>query len=112
MNKRDPDWCSVPLSALPFLLIPCIAVLAGVLLPILARLKTAEVTSLYGIGVGTGVLGGLLLMFARLPLYRERRFWTAGPQHLDRKHRRLYWLAYTFVAGSLLLLMVVWLRTR
>ena len=112
MNKRDPDWCYVPPAALPFLVIPCIAVLAGMLLPTVARLKTAEITTLYGIGLGLGALGALLLLFARFPLYRERRFWTAGPRQLDQKHRRLYWLAYAFVAVSLLLLLVVWLRTK
>jgi hypothetical protein len=112
MNKRDPDWCYVPPAALPLLVIPCIAVLAGMLLPIAARLKTVEVTTLYGLGVGSGVLGALFLLFARLPLYRERRFKTAGPRHLDQKHRRLYWLACVFIAVSLLLLLVVWLRMK
>jgi hypothetical protein len=31
---------------------------------------------------------------------------------LDRKHRRIYWLAYAFVVASLLLLGVVWLRAH
>ena len=112
MNKRDPDWCYVPPDALALLLIPLIAVLAGVLLPLVARLKTTEVSTLYGVGVGAGILGALLLVLARLPLYRERRFWTVGPRQLDRKHRRFYWLAYACIAASLLLLSVVWLRTR
>ena len=63
-------------------------------------------------GLGLGVLGALLLLFARLPLYRERRFWTVGPRQLDQKHRRFYWLAYAFVTASLLLMLVVWLRTK
>ncbi len=58
------------------------------------------------------MVGALLLLLARLPLYRERRFWTVGPRQLDQKHRRLCWLAYAFVTVSLLLLLVVWLRTR
>ncbi len=67
---------------------------------------------MYGLGVGAGILGVLLLLLARLPLYRERRFWTVGPRELDRKHRRFYWLAYACVASSLVLLLVVWLGTR
>ena len=112
MNKRDPDWCYVPPDALALLLIPFVALLAGVLLPVVARLKTTEVGTLYGIGVGAGILGSVLLFLARLPLYRQRRFWTLGPRQLDRKHRWFYWLAYACIAGSLLLLLVVWLRTR
>ena len=112
MNKRDPDWCYVPPGAVPFLLIPFIAVLAGVLLPVVARLKTTEVGTVYGIGVAAGIVGALLLPVARLPLYREQRFWTVGPRKLDRKHRCFYWSAYACIGSSLLLLLVVWLRTR
>jgi hypothetical protein len=52
-----------------------------------------------------------LLFIARLPLYRQRRFWTFGPRQLDRKHRRFYWLANTAVVVSVLLLLLVLLRT-
>ena len=112
MSKRDTDWCYIPPAAVPFLIIPCITVLAGMLLPVVARLRSAEVGSLYWVGVGAGAVGALLLLLARLPLYREHRFWTAGPRQLDQKHRRFYWLAYGFITASLLLLLVVWLRTR
>jgi hypothetical protein len=115
MKKRDSDWYIPPeaLGLLSTLLsIPCIAVLIGVLLPIVAGLKTADVVALYGVGVGAGVVGAALLFIARIPLYRRRRFWTFGPRYLDRKHRRIYWLAYAFVSTGLLLFWVVWLRTR
>ena len=112
MSKRDPDRYYVPPAALPLLVIPCIVVLAGVLLPVVTLFKTAEVTSFYGIGLGLGVLGALLLLVARLPFYRERRFWTVGPRQLDRKHRWYYGLAYACIAVSLLSLLVAWLRTR
>ena len=115
MSKRNSDWY-VPPEALgllsTLLLVPSIAVLAGILLPIVARLKTADVVALYGIGVGVGVVGAVLLFAARVPLYRQRRFWRFWPRCLDRKHRRIYWLAYGFVSAGLLLLWVVWLRTR
>jgi hypothetical protein len=115
MKKRDSDWY-IPSEALgllsTLLLVPCIAVLIGILLPVVAGLKTADVVALYGMGVGAGVVGAALLFIARVPLYRQRRFWTFGPRYLDRKHRRIYWLAYAFVSAGLLLLWVVWLRTR
>src|SRR5258708_4140855 len=115
MKKRDSDWYIPPetlglLSTL--LLVPFIGVLAGILLPIVVWLKTADVVALYAFGVGAGVVGASLLFIARIPLYRQGRFWTFGPRHLDRKHRRIYWLAYGCVAAALLLLWVVWLRTR
>src|SRR5205823_11855212 len=115
MSKRNSD-CYIPSEALgllsTLLLVPSIGVLAGLLLPIVARLKTADVVALYGIGVGVGVVGAVLLFIARVHLYRQRRFWTFGPRCLDRKHRRIYWLAYAFVSAGMLLPWVVWLRTR
>jgi hypothetical protein len=114
MSKRDSNWY-VPADWLwhfgMFLIIPCVALLASILLPVIARLKTADIAALYFSGVAAGVLGVLLLFIARLPLYRARRFWTLGPRQLDRKHRRYYWLAYVAVTVSLLLLWIVWLRT-
>ncbi|MGA2788957.1 MAG: hypothetical protein ABSF60_15665 [Verrucomicrobiota bacterium] len=100
-----PDWGM-------FLVIPCIVVLSSILLPVLAQLKTGDMRALYGFGLGAGVIGVVLLFVARLPLYKQRRFWIIGPMQLDRKHRHIYWLAYVFVAASLLLLGVVWLRTH
>ena len=57
-----------------------------------------------------GVIGAMLLFVARLPLYKEGSFWTIGPKRLNRKHRRIYWLAWVFVAASLLLFGLVLLR--
>ena len=115
MSKRKSSWY-VPqdwLWHLGMLVnLVCIPVLAGMLLPVVARLKTTDIGTLYGVGVGAGVVGIFLLFIARLPLYRERRFWTVGPRQLDGKHRRVYWLAYACVTVGLLLLLVVWLRTR
>lgn len=114
MSKRDSQWY-VPADWLfhfgMLVIIPCIALLASLLLPVIAHLKTADVATLYAFGVGAGILGVLFLFIARQPLYRARRFWTIGPRHLDRKHRRYYWLAYVAVTVSLLLLWIVWVKT-
>jgi hypothetical protein len=113
MSKRDPNWYVPPdmLALLGmFLVLPAIALSASFLLPLVARLQTANLRALYGFGLGAGIAGAILLFAARLPLYKQRRFWTLGPGQLDRKHRRLYWLAHIFLAASLLLFAVVWLR--
>jgi hypothetical protein len=115
MSKRNSDWYIPPdwhwyLGM--FIVLPCIAVLASMLLPLVAQLKTADMRALYGFGLGAGVIGAVILFVVRLPLYRQRRFWTIGPMQLDRKYRRIYWLAYVFVAASLLLFGVVWLRVH
>ena len=92
-------------------IVPSVALLAGVLLPAFAGLKMGEVSVSYALGVGAGLLGVLLLFIARLPLYRARRSWTIDPRQLDRKHRLYYWVASVTVTISLLLLCMVWLRT-
>lgn len=113
MSKRDSNW-SIPADWMfhfgSLIIFASITLLAGLLLPILAELKSTELDNLYGWGVGTGTFGVFLLFLARQPLYRQRRFWTIGPRHLDRKHRVLYWLAYTAVAICLLLLCLVWMK--
>jgi hypothetical protein len=111
MSKRNSDWYIPPDWGM-FIVIPCVAVLSSILLPVVAQLKTADIRVLYGLGLGAGVISAVLLFVARLPLYEQRRFWTIGPMPLDRKHRRIYWLAYVFVVTGLLLLGVVWLRAH
>ena len=111
MSKRNSDWYIPPDWGM-FIVIPCVAVLASILLPVVAQLKTADIRVLYGLGLGAGVISAVLLFVARLPLYEQRRFWTIGPMPLDRKHRRIYWLAYVFVVTGLLLLGVVLLRAH
>ena len=91
--------------------IPCVYILAAFAVPAVAKLKTAEIGSLYRYGLGAGVLGIGLLFAARLPLYRQGWLLAFGPRQLDRWHRRIYWLAYAFVTVSLLLLSIVCLRT-
>jgi hypothetical protein len=116
MNKRDSDWY-IPPEARGLLLLVfgpmCFAVLSYVLLPVLACLawlKTADLPMVYNFGLGSGLLGIVMLFVARLPHYKQRQFWTIGPMRLDRKHRRIYWLAYVFVAASLLRLGIACLR--
>ena len=115
MSKRDSNWY-IPSDWLwhlgMLLTLFCSVVLSSVLLPVVSRLMTASVTVLYGVAVGVGVFGIVLLFVARLPLYRQHRFWTVGPRELDCKHRRFYWSAYAIVSLSLLLLWIVWLRTH
>jgi len=110
-KSRWSDWYFPPDLALllaPFILL----ILSWPFLRLAWELKRAEVLHLYYTALGCGVVGIVLLFFARLPLYRRRRFWTVGPRELDRFHRKLYKLAYVFVVLSILLLLVVWARVR
>jgi hypothetical protein len=115
MSKKRSDWY-LPEEVLGLLstlfLLPAIAILASRLLPSITTLQRIDVTSLFGAGLAAGVLGVILLFFARLPFYRQRRFWVFGPRELDRFHRRLYWLAYLIVLTSIGLFVIVWFRVR
>jgi hypothetical protein len=92
--------------------IAVVGVLATTLLPSVTSLRVEAAIKLYWVGVAAGIFGIVLLFLARLPLYRQRRFWTFGPGELDRFHRRLYWLAHLVVLVSIGLFFTVWLRLR
>ncbi len=111
MGKKSSDWYIPPDIAM-FLIIPSIVILSSMLLPAMAYIRRTEALGLFYDALGLGCLGCVLLFFARLPLYRQHRFWTFGPRELPNLHRKLYWLAYIFVAACILLLAFVWLKTR
>lgn len=93
-------------------IIAIIAILSGALLPVIGFLRRTEVTRLFWAGLAAGVFGIIFLFFARLPLYRQRRFLTWGPRALTGFHRRLYWLAYWMVLVSVGLLVFVGFRLK
>ena len=64
------------------------------------------------LAIGFAAVGITLLFLARLPLYRQRRFFSFGPQSLDAQHRRLYWRGYGFVAISIFLFLLLFALLR
>lgn len=108
-DKRDwhvpSDWKFIGLTQF---LVPTMMVLAAILLPVLSNLKTADFVPLYWSGFYVAGLGVLLLFFARLPLYRQRKFFTFGPKALPVFHRKLYWVAYSLVALAVLQFLMFW----
>jgi hypothetical protein len=84
-----------------------IAVPAWLLLPIVMRTEQGDPTLLIVV-IGLALCGISLLFLARLPLYRQRRFFTFGPGLLDARHRGLYRCAYVFITAAVVLLVVVW----
>jgi hypothetical protein len=113
MNNKSSD-SGLPEEVLGLLstlfFVPTIAVLAAAIFPVIA--SAGGLTYLYWGGVVAGVVGMVLLFFARLPFYRQRRFLVFGPRELDRSHRRLYWLAYAVLLVSTGLFGMVWLGTK
>jgi hypothetical protein len=58
-----------------------------------------------------GGVGSILLFCARIPLYRQRRFFTVGPKELHGVYRKLYFAAYTCIVPSMVLLSLMLLAT-
>lgn len=102
MNKNKSDW-QVPSDWVTmfglFTIVPATAFLAALLPPV----TSANVFGVYLCGLGLGCLGIVLLFFARMPLYRQRQFFTFGPKALPAFHRKLYWLAYVAIVSAILL---------
>jgi hypothetical protein len=115
-KQKKSDWWYLPpdwafFFGIYFIMMP-ILILSGCLLPYLSLAKSrGDVTLLY-IALALGGVGTVLLFFARLPLYRQRRFFTFGSRALDEHHRRLYRWAYRFIGGSVLLLLILWAIVR
>ena len=89
-----------------YIILP-IGLLSILILPALSYLRHQGVPVLFIPAIASGMVGTVLLFFARLPLYRQRLFFSVGPRSLDRTHRRLYWLAYAFVVASVALLLLL-----
>jgi hypothetical protein len=77
----------------------------------LFRARRGDPTMLY-VALVVAAVGVVLLFMARLPLYRERRFFTFGPGALDQRHRRLYRWAYGFIAAGVVLMVLLHLVMR
>jgi hypothetical protein len=115
MEKKSSNWYFPPdLGCLLFswIWIVLIMVLGGGILSLVSRLRSGDVLEIFYVSLGCSGIGTILLFLARLPLYRQRQFFSVGPWALDRSHRRLYWLAYVFIFASLGLLAIVWLRVK
>jgi len=58
----------------------------------------------YFIGIGVAALGASLVFYAKLPLYRQRRFLTFGPRAVAEQRRPFYrWGYVCALLGALLL---------
>ena len=64
----------------------CAALLASWLF----SLHGGEWIAVYGCALLTAISGAVCLFRAKLPLYRQRRFFTFGSRHLPQASRRIY----------------------
>lgn len=113
LNDKKSDWDFPPdmLALLGMAIVPLfLATLLGSLFTPLFRARSGDPTVLGAVGIAS--IGVVLLFVARLPLYRQRRFFTFGPGSLDEKHRRIYCWAYRFIGTSIVLLALLHLMLK
>ena len=88
-----------------FLLIAVVAVLASLVLEFFTRLSGTPWILCYGVGLFVAAVGVSLVFYAKLPLYRQRRFLTFGSRVLPESSRPFYRWGYRCVLFAVALLL-------
>ena len=105
--SRDKDSYPLFSPELVILFGPAlVAITAGLILVIFHRTKQGDSTFIFA-ALALALCGVVLLFFAKLPLYRQRKFFAFGPRLLNRRHRKLYRWGYCFIGASALLLIIL-----
>jgi disulfide bond formation protein DsbB len=55
------------------------------------------------ISIGLMVASIASLFYARLPLYKKKKFLTIGPKDLDQEHRKWYYFSYSCLVIAVVL---------
>ena len=77
-----------------FLVVALSAFLGSQVLTFFTGLTGARWVWCYAIALAVAVIGASLIFFAKLPLYRERRFFTFGSRALPEQRRPFYRWGY------------------
>lgn len=102
------DW----LAILAFNLSPLIALLVvAMLLPPLLNTMHGDPTFMLE-AMAIGCVGVVLLFIAKLPLYRQHKFFCFGPRLLPPRQRKLYWISYGFIVTSILIMVLLLIILR
>jgi len=106
----ESDWYFPP-DLIVLIGFPVFGLCAGFFLPWFTTVRHGNPTPFYA-SLLLACLGIVLLFFAKLPLYRQKKFFTFGARHLTGIHRKLYRLAYMSIGISIVLLLLVIAMTR
>ena len=107
-RRTESDWY-IPgdwIALLGFHLTAIIGICAGCFLPWLGAARQGNPAPFYA-SLVLAVAGVMLLFLARLPLYRQRKFFTFGSRHLSGVHKKLYRLAYWFIGASIVIMLLL-----
>jgi hypothetical protein len=95
-----------------FLSIAVIAILASQSLMFFTRLSGTPWLWCYGLGLAVATVGVSLVFYAKLPLYRQRRFLTFGSRALPEGRRSFYRWGYRCVLFAVALFLCLLLSRR
>jgi hypothetical protein len=87
------------------LLVAVVALLTTQLLTFLTRLAGTRWVWCYAIGLAVAAVGLSLIFHAKIPLYRQRRFFTFGSAALPESKRPFYRWGYRCVLFAVALLL-------
>jgi len=88
-----------------FLVVAIVALVASQLVIFFMGLSGARWIWCYGISLGVAVVGVCLIFYAKVPLYRQRRFFTFGSGALPEGRRPFYHWGYRCVTFAVALLL-------
>ncbi len=86
-----------------------IALLTSQVLSFFTRLSGAPWIWCYGVGLAVATVGVSLIFYAKLPLYRQRRFFTFGSRALPESRRTFYRWGYRCALFAIALLLCLFL---
>jgi hypothetical protein len=92
-----------------FLVIAVSALVVSLLLSFFTRLTGTPWIWCYGVGLFVAAVGVVLIFYSKLPLYRQRRFFTFGSAALPEGRRSFYRRGYRCVLFAIALLLCLFL---
>jgi hypothetical protein len=108
-TNKDSNGLRTFLECWWFALMAVTAFLAMEVLEFFTRLTGAPWIWCYGVGLAVAVVGVSLIFYAKLPLYRQRRFLTFGSRALPESSRPFYRWGYRCVLFAVALLLCLFL---
>jgi hypothetical protein len=114
MKSSRSDWY-VPsgwlaILSVYFIILP-MGILSAMLIPALNEARHGNPAFVY-VSMTLAMVGVVLLFFARLPLYKQHKFFCFGPKALPPQQRRLYWIAYVLISMSIVLMLLLILALK
>jgi hypothetical protein len=106
-DPKKPDGGHLPWDLSALLAPMLLGILVAVVLPYFSLAERRGDRTLLAVALILGGIGVVLLFFARLPLYRQRRFFVFGASELSGFHKRLYYAAYVFIVPCILILLAM-----